>query len=235
MAAPAGNPGYHGNTPQVPPMPDNKNCCLWIEGLPPQVTEREFLSKIRGAGKIWNFSIARPKEGHTTSAAKLTFWKETDVERFLDLVKTTFKFGNYVLDINHNKFQTAAQEVSDKSRVIHIAGPGAVVNGPTLDRLFRANFYRGDDAVITHATDANSGWIEWRFASHIGQASRAWDILQAGRRGSLVLGTVGNEGELLRHVVTIWGADPCDEDYEAAQKRVADKMANSNTWTFGQL
>ncbi|KAI6084496.1 hypothetical protein F4821DRAFT_280010 [Hypoxylon rubiginosum] len=227
---------YQGTIPDAPSMPANQNCALWIEGFPPNITAHEILRRIVGVGKIYKLSISKPKpeDRHRTCGLKLVFWKEDDVERFLTLyIRRQFFFPGFVLEINENRHQVARQIECDNSRVLHITGPSELVNYATLLRILKDNLYFETDEVITHSpADSNYGWLEWRFSSYLGEASNARRVLDRALEGKYIAGLRGSEAQQLRHVVTFWGADPCERDYEASRQRVENTMAASAAWLF---
>ncbi|XXG98830.1 hypothetical protein Hte_005160 [Hypoxylon texense] len=168
----ASSSAYRGTNNSSTTIPHHANTAVWITGLPEQCTPHDILSKIRNVGKIHNFSISRPQGGMRTSAVKIAFWTQQDTDRFLDLfAKGGFRFDGVAPNVVMNRHQSAPQPVSFHSRVLHIWGPSAVVNTETLKRIFEAKCFFETDEVITHSVTGDNAWIEWRFASYLGQAS----------------------------------------------------------------
>lgn len=60
---------------------DSKNTCLWLEGLPADITYAELTSSIKNSGRIYSTYINAPIAHHQTSAAKLAFFTRVGAER----------------------------------------------------------------------------------------------------------------------------------------------------------
>ncbi|KAI4870345.1 hypothetical protein F4820DRAFT_443064 [Hypoxylon rubiginosum] len=172
--ASASNSVYQGFNNQNVSIPNHENTCLWITRLPPDCTHHDILSRLRGVGKVFSLYINPPSGDIPTSAAKLNFWDQYDVDRFLTLVGVGgFRFNQVPPTVTMNRNLSAPRPASGYSRVLHIRGPRAIVNEQTLNRIFRAKFFFFIDEVISHFDDGSTAWIEYRFASYYGQASNA--------------------------------------------------------------
>ena len=60
---------------------DGKNTCLWLEGLPANITYAELTASIKNCGRIYSTYINPPIAHHQTSAAKLAFFTRAGAER----------------------------------------------------------------------------------------------------------------------------------------------------------
>lgn len=55
-------------------IPDEKNCSLYITGLPLDVTVKDIFDDIRDIGKVFSLHISPPKEGKSKRAAAIVFF-----------------------------------------------------------------------------------------------------------------------------------------------------------------
>ncbi|KAI0384788.1 hypothetical protein F5Y04DRAFT_293090 [Hypomontagnella monticulosa] len=173
-------------------VPDHKNCCLWITGLPPSITVRGLLSTIKKTGRIRSTVINPATESSQTAAASISFFKRSDAETlFKNIQRGDIVIGGRFPRVFWNRNKVAEEEgLSAASRVLIIAGDADVVNADYLDRFFSSKFVYELDEVIDHGTvDSESGPIarlEYRFGSWRSQAAFARLALSLELRGFLL-------------------------------------------------
>ncbi|CAJ2512287.1 Uu.00g053020.m01.CDS01 [Anthostomella pinea] len=214
---------YFGN-PLVPSnrsadIPDSQNTSIWVMRLGAQVTYHALMEALAGRGKVLAAVINEASPPlYRTAAAKVTFWCHNDAEdvlRGMNGGEVRVEGGLVRARWNRVKTRepsprpsTAApqrhhrQQQQPASRVLHIAGPIALVNPCSLDSFFRARFYFHLDRIVSHGVDAAGGnaEYEYRFASWKCQAEFANMALRRERAG---LG------------VWCWyGRDPCEKREE---------------------
>ncbi|KAI5926708.1 hypothetical protein F4810DRAFT_482323 [Camillea tinctor] len=197
-------------------IPESESVGLWIDRLPPTCTPADILDRIRGCGKIFALHINEPKHGISTSAAKISFWSVEGKERFL-CQGFAFPFpGPRPPRVTHSVIRVPAVPSSNarSSRVIHFAGPAAVVNQDYLDALFAEHLSWTVERVIDHGTKESCkgkgkavekcgerAWLEYRFSSYRAQASRVWQLLNSIKRGGEDVPRIGEgERDILKQV-----------------------------------
>jgi hypothetical protein len=204
------SPRYAGNiylaSNQSASIPENKNCSLFILGLPPTLTTHELLSNIRDIGRVFATHINRPDpdKGHHTAAAKVIFFERAAAERFYD----RFNFrGFFILEyplhpparVLWNRIRTAEQTgqgMQYRSRVLNISGPSKLVNEAVLSAYFNTKIIYQVDEVIVLCQENERALVEFRFGSYRCQAEAARMALCR---------------EWTDHGVRVfYGKDPCD-------------------------
>ncbi|KAK7748488.1 hypothetical protein SLS62_008528 [Diatrype stigma] len=216
---------------------------------------------LRGTGKIYALSVAGPKPqaGIHTSCAKLVYWDRSGVDRLFEKLArprggggedSGFEGGDGAAAagpgglffiarggqrfrpvVKMNRYKTAPQAASERSRVVVVEGPSGVVNEARLTAFFAAFFTWAVDDVLVRWRRGGRARLEYRFASHRAQASEAFRRLVQVRAGALSVPGVEGEGEgglvvpveqwareralerrLWSQITVSWGLDPCDPD-----------------------
>lgn len=185
-------------------IPDDQNCSIFILGLPPMVTYRQFFAAIRNTGRVYQTRISAPEpdKGHTTSACKVVFFDRPSAERFWENHRRGFVIRDYPMfegRLRWNRVKSAAVEGSpDQSRVLLISGPDQVVNEHFLTQFFQSKLEYQVDEIITRNPGGIFGRseVEFRFGSFRCQAEAAKMALHR---------------EFTDHGVHVrYGPDPCD-------------------------
>ena len=180
-------------------IPADKNCSLFVTGLPPDVTTSQLLAPISGMGRIFATHInpPEPAKGHPLSAAKIVFFERDAAHRFWRWANTHgFTVGGLRAHVIFNRIRSAeSAEARNCSRVLMISGPPQYVNPHFLALFFKTKFVFQVDTVIQHGPDKDGEvTIEYRFGSYRCQAQAAKMAL-------------GREfGDI---ITTYWGPDPC--------------------------
>ncbi|KAI1853934.1 hypothetical protein JX265_012619 [Neoarthrinium moseri] len=208
-----GNIGLRAN--QSADIPDYLSCSLWITNLNLSAAngEHDLLSQIKGCGKVYACVINPPDTvlGHTTSAAKLVFFR---TEGAGELIRRSqmgdFVVNGYVPKVVYNRIRTAPQQPGPESRVIHIDGPKAIVDVDFLTLWFSQRFVFQTDEVLALSEEAGPNGrrrLEWRFGSYRCQASAAMSFIDKERRRGYW--NIGQHHNLWRQVHTYFAVDPC--------------------------
>ncbi|KAI0019884.1 hypothetical protein F4780DRAFT_792417 [Xylariomycetidae sp. FL0641] len=177
-------------------IPDEENCSVWITNLPPGCDHAQLLGAVRGCGKVYacvvNPPVAAPQQQQQqphimTAASKLVFFEVAGAARLLRAAREG-RFavgGRYLPQVRRNRIRSAAvAPPGPESRVLHIEGPDAIVNGPYLAAFFDAHFVYQLEAVEVLARSPPGGGgdapfaqrktrMEWRFGSYRCQAEAA--------------------------------------------------------------
>ncbi|OTA93155.1 hypothetical protein M434DRAFT_11824 [Hypoxylon sp. CO27-5] len=193
----------------------NASCSLWVTGLPPDCTVKDLLSSIRSAGKIFGCNINPPSDTGRTSAAKIVFWDRAGTNKFLNqYVWGLFKVKDYKPKVIMNRILAASQPPSNRSRVVRVVGPDAIVNEEYLERYFKQHFFYNleEFSLIYHNEETKVARVEIRFSSHRAQAAAAaiWINLARGGKENAVEGMDQEEKRLWKQVRHFWGPDPCE-------------------------
>ncbi|KAI0830452.1 hypothetical protein F5Y06DRAFT_290671 [Hypoxylon sp. FL0890] len=199
------NRNYRGDT-SLPSntgagVPENKNTCLWITGLPASITVTELLAAITKTGRVRSTVINAPTGAIRTAAASISFFKRSDAEvLYRNLQQGRIILGGRFPRVQWNRNKVGeGQDPSDASRVLYIAGDPQVVNQVFLDRFFSKKFVYEIDKIIDYGTVQVDGEtisrLEYRFGSWRCQASSARQALMC---------------ELKGFVWTAYGEDPCE-------------------------
>jgi hypothetical protein len=204
---------YRGD-PNVPEnlsadIPDDENCSFWIRRLPANITVSTLLAAIRGIGRVYCTVITppSPEQGWHLAAAKLVFFEEAAARRFWDRYgrdgqqQLPFVIGGLKAIVERNRTKVAESDYpQDRTRVLCVSGPEALVDVDALLREFEANFvFQMDDFLVTAETQHTFNGplrirrVEFRFGSFRCQAQSAYRLLY--RR----------QGISIRY-----GRDPCD-------------------------
>ncbi|KAI1083526.1 hypothetical protein F5B20DRAFT_409338 [Whalleya microplaca] len=165
--------------------PNEQNTALWITGLPPTVTPRELLAQIRGAGKVFSLAILpvrydRHGNVHArTAAASLAFFSPDGARALIQQQQNQrpLVVGGRMASVRYNNRRGDPCH-DEGSRVLIIKGDPQIVRYGFLKVFFatREILYETDRRYYS-AVDGESR-IEWRFASYLGQARRAYDHLK---------------------------------------------------------
>ncbi|KAI1415333.1 hypothetical protein F5Y13DRAFT_8030 [Hypoxylon sp. FL1857] len=184
---PSINPRYLGNPTlernRSADIPDEKNCRLWITGLPPDCTVSDLLGAIRDVGPVYASYVVPPpdkdnKHGRSirTSAASLTFFDESAANRLL-LKHSVHRFtvGGYITTVSRHRIRTEAVPVGRKSRVLVIRGNPEVVRPENLARLCSDVWnIRYDTDFMEYRPGKESNEIVWAFGSYRAQAQAVY-------------------------------------------------------------
>ncbi len=124
-------------------IPDNLNTCLWVECLPPDITYAELLAAIRGCGRIFSTHINYPSASHSTSAAKVAFFRRESAENLMRLgLEGKFAVRGFrsLVRWNRNRYSESASDKGE-SRVLLVRGHKRYVNEATLSEYFNKLFW----------------------------------------------------------------------------------------------
>ncbi|KAI1635411.1 hypothetical protein F4809DRAFT_642532 [Biscogniauxia mediterranea] len=164
-------------------IPESASVGLWIDRLPARCTPADVLGRIRGCGRVFALHINPPRDGVVaTSAAKLSFWTVAGKERFLVLVERgefVFESSNsssngrrqrsrhyYRPRVVHSAIRVPERDPAARSsRVVHVAGPAAVVNRAYLEALFAAHLTWTLECVVDHGGEISRSRSRRRRAS----------------------------------------------------------------------
>ncbi|KAI1458459.1 hypothetical protein F4805DRAFT_456799 [Annulohypoxylon moriforme] len=157
-------------------IPDEKNCRLWISGLPPNCTIPELLKEIKGVGPIYATHIVPPLINGAvsipTSAASLTFFTAGAAHIFL--LRNTihpFTVGGYTTSVSRHKIRAKAAPIEGQSRVLVITGDPEIVNPEKLTSLFTETWdIRFDTDFMRYTPGKESNKIVWAFGSFRAQS-----------------------------------------------------------------
>ncbi|KAK3372132.1 hypothetical protein B0H63DRAFT_550582 [Podospora didyma] len=180
----AGNPYEPEN--QSADIPDDENVSFWVTNLPENITAKQFLAKLRNIGRIFALHINEPDKakGHKTSAAKLTFFRLEEANRFWKLADVrsgpgVLMYDGLVARIRRNRVKVKEKTgyADSLSRALIIRGEPKVVNADFLYKLFEPRFSFYTDEVI-HIVDGKAeSIIEWRFGCFRAQAATAFVVI----------------------------------------------------------
>jgi hypothetical protein len=190
-------------------IPDDENCSFWIRRLPINTTVSTLLAAVRGIGRVYCTVITppSPNQGWHLAAAKLVFFEEAAARRFWDRYgrdgqqQLPFVVGGLKAIVERNRTKVAESDhPQDRTRVVCVSGPEALVDTAALLREFEANFvFQMDEVLVTdeirHTFNGPLGFrhVEFRFGSFRCQAQNAYRLLY------------GRWGISIRY-----GRDPCD-------------------------
>ncbi|KAI0130935.1 hypothetical protein F4814DRAFT_437592 [Daldinia grandis] len=173
-------------------VPDEKNTCLWITGLPGLITVPKLLAVIIKTGRVRSTVINGPNETSSTAAASISFFKRGDAEMLFNAINQ----GRIIIEGRFPRVQWNRNRVGEEgapsyaSRVLLIAGDPQVVNRNYLDGFFSSKFVYEIDDIIDHGTVPGFGGpisrLEYRFGSWRSQASFARLALNLELRGFLL-------------------------------------------------
>ncbi len=173
-------------------VPEHQNTCLFISGLPPQITLQDVLGTLAAEGpfgSIFATSLLAASEelGHATAAAKVQFFTRAGAQLLFDRARQRQRplcMGGRPVEVVWNRHRTPEQQ-KPGSRVLGISGRMDVVNEEFLTEFFQTKFVFQTEAVIVrsenHAT--NQRVLEWRFGSFRAQADAARKTLRLDFRG----------------------------------------------------
>ncbi|KAI0456655.1 hypothetical protein F5B21DRAFT_522456 [Xylaria acuta] len=159
-------------------IPDERNCRLWITGLPAICTVHQLLEGIRGIGPVLACHIITPSSSGAkpweTAAASLTFFTADAANRFLQQTAVRpFSVANHVAKVVRHRIQAESTHVNGRSRVLRIVGDPTIVRPQYLARVFSEYWLiRFDTDFVRFHTDrsGNLNQITWAFGSFRGQA-----------------------------------------------------------------
>ncbi|KAI0003126.1 hypothetical protein F4779DRAFT_111481 [Xylariaceae sp. FL0662B] len=204
---------YHGNLDnednRVAEIDHDQNCALWISALPPNISYHEFLSRIRGAGKVYALVIYPPKpsQGLHLAAAKLRFFDRRGVDAILSQARHhTLTFEGTEPTVELNRIKSAARPAGPESRVLVVEGPARIVNTTFLYDFFDRHLQFELDLVMTEFEAGQFCRQQWHFGSYRQQAQRAH---QAIIWAKALIRCSQEETKLWKQVQIWWGKDPC--------------------------
>ncbi|KAI0419686.1 hypothetical protein F5X98DRAFT_384456 [Xylaria grammica] len=207
------SPNYMGDPYRVANqsanIPEHLNTSVWITNLPPDLTVKMLLDNVRGCGKVYATVVNGPEHNHhITAASKLVFFDVAGCENLLNQsLQGRFVVGGYVPRVRRNRIRTAAKPPSPSSRVLHIEGPGCLVNESYLAALYRtANITWQDEEVIVLSSTDRLTRLEWRFGSFRCQAESAWHLIERVKRMPDMPPWLQ---QLWQRVTVHFGVDPC--------------------------
>jgi hypothetical protein len=191
---------------------DAENTSVWLCGLSPATTYTTLMEKLVNTGKIYAVHINAPNGQHFTCAAKIQFWTVEGREWFIHTIsRELINFDNgYKPTIELNRIKTSAQGLTNRSRVITITGPRAIVNEEILTRFFTETIvYQMDRIDDTRSTPEQGGMI-WYFASFRLQAQSAHRKLTDRVMEARLVRHKGGDGQGWEQIQVGWGRDPCE-------------------------
>ncbi|KAI1750954.1 hypothetical protein F4782DRAFT_531989 [Xylaria castorea] len=179
-----------------------RNCRLWITGLPATCTVHEVLKVIRGIGPVSACQIIAPNSSGAkpweTAAASLTFFTADAANCFLERTAVRpFIVANHVAKVVRHRIHAESTHVNGRSRVLRIVGDPNIVRPQYLAQVFSESWLvQFDTDFIQFQPDKNGKWneITWAFGSFRGQAQ--------------VIYTKINR-YLVGHAQAMYLADPC--------------------------
>jgi hypothetical protein len=177
-------------------IPANRNCALFIKGLPPTLTVTQLLGAIRNIGRVYQTHINPPAGRHRTCAAKLIFFERRAAEAFMARFAQGFQIPGYpghTAQVAWNRVLTG-ETFDQVTRVLLISGPRDIVHPFRLTEYFRTKIYFDIDEVFEFG-EGNRYYVEYRFGSYRAQAELARMAL---------LREMANRGVQVR-----FGLDPC--------------------------
>ncbi|KAK8061949.1 hypothetical protein PG994_008315 [Apiospora phragmitis] len=158
------------------------NCCLFLTGLPANITVRELIHQLQTCqvGKIAAIHINPPSGSHPRAAAKVTMWTRDGAARLYHAIESQqIRFEGHSLRAHWNCHRVGLQTLEDELRVILIIG-----RPEQLDRL-----------VVTNFT-TQIMFVEYSFGSYLNQAQNAY---------RLVRDTYDPD-----HILAVYRRDPCE-------------------------
>ncbi|KAJ9161881.1 hypothetical protein NKR19_g1795 [Coniochaeta hoffmannii] len=180
-------------------IPADKNCALFITGLPPTITVHTLLATIRNIGRVFAVYINTPEpdRGKCTCAAKIIFFERQAAERFQERCQNGLHIPGHPFParVVWNRIGSAAADTPPYvTRVLMISGPPHIVNGAALAAHFRPRFDIEVDEVLEHGATNHQALVELRFESYRCQAEVARIALMR------------EHGDVVR---VYFGPDPC--------------------------
>ncbi|KAI1396490.1 hypothetical protein F4819DRAFT_504367 [Hypoxylon fuscum] len=155
-------------------IPDNKNCSVWITGLPRDITYPALFSKLRGTGKIWSVTIKPPTDFYRNAAAHVEYWHSGGLRRlFQKVIDQQFIIGNARPQVTHSRIKRGPRLWSDKSRVLIVEGPSEIINYDFLMNFFRDRFEPNVDSFRMLANNGVQAVTWWAFIAYATQSARA--------------------------------------------------------------
>ncbi|CZR62312.1 uncharacterized protein PAC_12209 [Phialocephala subalpina] len=196
---------------QVKGLPKGENAALWLEGLPPDVTEADVLA-IVDTGAVFAFHLNKPTWRHRTSAGKLVFMKVSAAYAFKDKCISLrpygtgnghgigLRIGDYDIRAEHNDNGYREYTRPGQSRVLHIHGPKELVETTDWEKWFKKciHFKKTHSAILPSDIPGEATY-EIGFARVDGQAE---SIHHAVRKQKAFKGIFRVE----------YARDPCDPD-----------------------
>jgi hypothetical protein len=179
-------------------IPVDQNCALWVLGLPANVSYTSLLRSIRQVGKVYATVINPPTGLHTTSAAKIIFFKRSEAEILFNMIASgRFRvMGRPVVDVRWNNIKTGSYPLIEQSRAIRITGPDRWMNFDFFEVFFKTRFtYELDQKLVVPCHTVGSAAHEWHFSSVRCQATSA---------------KVAIEREYPGIFAVEWARDPCE-------------------------
>ena len=162
-------------------IPDNKNCAVWVLGLPASTTHVELLGAIRNVGQIYACVINPPTEQYQTSAAKIVFFERYQAEAFMRfaLGGQFSVLGQRIRHVRWNKIKSARYPNSSSSRSICITGPCHLMDFGFFEVFFLQRFtYELEGRREVPCATPGMTSHEWRFGSLRCQSASAKTAIQ---------------------------------------------------------
>ncbi|KAI3326992.1 hypothetical protein HD806DRAFT_550676 [Xylariaceae sp. AK1471] len=193
-------------------IPDPENTSVWIQNLPPNTTYAMLLEKLVNTGKIFAVHINYPNEQHLTCAAKVQFWTVAGKDRLVSMVSREMIIFNdgYMPTVESNRIKTSAQITTNRSRVVTITGPRAIVNEANLTQFFNESISYQIEKINDTRSTTERGIMTWYFASYRLQAQSAHKKLTDRVIEARQLRQNGGDGQGWDQVQVGWARDPCD-------------------------
>ncbi|KAI1183757.1 hypothetical protein F5B17DRAFT_434271 [Nemania serpens] len=216
-----GDPNNPGN--QSANIPDNENCATWWTNLPADCTYEMLFDSIRSVGAISHAVINPPTGAHRTSAAKIEFFERASIDRLMAQwrnghIRGHMRVGGRIPHITLNRIKVPAFSniVPDHmgnngrgSRVLQVIGDPRIIQQEHLENILASPpnkiIYGLERARTTRQSDGTN-CVEFRFASYVVQAVRAWEAFMAQKqRVDLPV----EEVALWMDVKCVHAPDPC--------------------------
>jgi hypothetical protein len=177
---------------------EDKNCSLWVWGLPATVTYPALLASIRGIGKIYATVINPPTTAIRTSAAKIVLFNRRDAGKLFNMIENRqfVVTGKTVHRVLWNKIRSGPYPHPNHSRAIRITGPPELMDFDFFDDFFIRRFtYDLEGRRVVKCLRPGLVSHEWHFGSLRCQAASAKTAI---------------ERELKGIYEVEWADDPCE-------------------------
>jgi hypothetical protein len=155
-------------------LDDHLNCTLWLEDLPKDVTYQamfDWLEEMK-IGRIWALDIKPPQGNFETSAARLTFFKQSSAQRIYDAAqeRSSLYMNGHRVKVLFNRSGNRARD-GYETRIIQIQGPAEMMSWKFWDSFFRDGIvYDLDRWLFLPCKMEGRAEMEIRFARVDGQA-----------------------------------------------------------------
>lgn len=176
--------GQHTESNASANISEDYNCAIWVRNLPPNVSYRELLGSIKGAGRVWCSYINMPDYvKHHTAAAKVVFYRPESARAFLQFVSTQHpEIRGFLVRADLNRIKSAPHShIEETSRVLIITGEDWFAEEIYLKEWFGQQCQFQTDQVVTHIKAHGRAVIEFRFGSYRSQAEAGFKALTINR------------------------------------------------------